>query len=340
MRFVFILSSLVFAVLTYANPMDSVRTEKRKEGLYVVHEVEEQETLYSIAKRYSGTVAGIINHNQIVDNRIEIGQVIYVLVEDDEREQIPVEPVTNPKNIHIVQQGETLYRISKLYDIRLKDLRKWNDLSDNSISPGLYLKLSKKAKLPPREEVDGIDIGISMDSVESDSLNVVDDPFADFNKYLVQTGETLLTIARKIGVTVDSLRIWNGLDGDFLKIGQQLFYRGADETKANLIIEPKKDRRTQIDENGFERIFEEGVASVIESMKTTRFLALHRSLPIGTNLEVRNLMNNQIVHVKVVGRLPSTGINKNLLLRLSQPAYDQLGILDSKSRVEVSYSKE
>ncbi|MEO1257112.1 MAG: peptidoglycan-binding protein, partial [Bacteroidota bacterium] len=91
--------------------------------------------------------------------------------------------------------------------------------------------------------------------------------------------------------------------------------------------------------DGFERVFEEGVASVIESMKTSRFLALHRTLPIGTNLKVRNLMNNQVVHVKVVGKLPSTGLNKNLLLRLSQPAYDQLGILDSKSRVEVSYSK-
>ena len=337
MRFVFILVSFLLTMGSYANPLDSVRTEKRDTVLFVVHEVEEQETLYSLANRYSSTVDGIVKHNAIVDNRIEIGQIIYVVIQD-KRKEPPVEEIIDSKDIHVVKPGETLYSISKLNDVKLKDLRKWNDLQDNAISPGMYLKLNKKAEIPQDESL--MEDLIPKDSIDQDSSQMVVDPFADFNKYLVQTGETLLTIAQKIGVTVDSLRSWNELDGDFLKIGQQLFYRGSEQSETDLIIAPKKNTRTQLDENGFERIYEEGVASVIESMKTTRFLALHRSLPIGTKLEVRNLMNNQIVHVKVVGRLPGTGINKNLLLRLSQPAYDQLGILDSKSRVEVSYSRE
>ncbi|MFK7952709.1 MAG: LysM peptidoglycan-binding domain-containing protein, partial [Ekhidna sp.] len=153
-----------------------------------------------------------------------------------------------------------------------------------------------------------------------------------------QTGETLYTIATKIGVKSDSLRKWNELNSNYLKIGQQLYYMPASDTIDDSIVKRGKSR-TQIDDDGFERVFEEGVASVIESMETSRFLALHRSLPIGTNLEVRNLMNNQVVHVKVVGRLPKTGLNRNLLIRVSQAAYDQLRILDPKSRVEVSYFK-
>ena len=74
-------------------------------------------------------------------------------------------------------------------------------------------------------------------------------------------------------------------------------------------------------------------------MNTSKYLALHRHLPIGTNIEVKNLMNGQLVHVKVVGKLPNTGLNKKLIVRLSKAAYDQLGILDSKARVEVSYFK-
>ncbi len=338
MRFVFILISLIFVMDAFGNLVDSIRSEKRKEGLYVVHEVEEEETIYSIARRYKGSVDGIIEHNQITDNRIEIGQIIHVLVEE-ELEDVPEKLDGDIEDIHVVLPKETLYRISKKYDVKLKDLRKWNDLTDNNIAPGMYLKLTKRARIPEATSEKEANTSVPIDSTERDSLKVVD-PFADFSKYLVQTGETLLTISQKIGVTVDSLKIWNGLKGDFLQIGQQLFYRGSQQTQDNLLIEPKKDTRTQLDENGFVRVFEEGVASVIESMKTKRYLALHRSLPIGTNLEVRNLMNNQVVHVKVVGRLPGTGINKNLLLRLSQPAYDQLGILDSKSRVEVSYSKQ
>lgn len=326
--------------MTFANPVDSIRAEQREEGLFIVHEVEEEETIYSIARRYGGSVGSIIKHNQIVDNRIEIGQIIYVLVEvEGPVKEVIVSENQAYENIHRVELGETLYSISKLYELKLKDLRKWNNLTDNNISPGMPLKLSKDARLPFLEQEE-LNQGSVIETVEEDSVETEEDPFANFEKYLVQTGETLSTIARKIGVSIDSLKIWNGLDSDYLKIGQQLFFKSSEEYISTSINEPKKNTRSQIDENGFERIYEEGVASVIQSMKTKRYLALHRTLPIGTNLEVRNLMNNQIVYVKVVGKLPNTGLNKNLLLRLSQPAYDQLGILDSKSRVEVSYNKQ
>lgn len=344
MRFACILGSLLVTALAFANPADSIRSEQREEGLFVVHEIEEEETIYSLAKRYGSSVSSIVKHNQIVDNRIEIGQIIYILIDEEESEVSQVEqtPVADTeRDVHRVEPGETLYSISKKYDIKLKDLRKWNNLPDNNISPGIPLKLTREAKVKITEEVNPITSTEESEETADDSLAVIEeDPFADFERYLVQTGETLSTIASKIGVGIDSLKFWNGLESDYLKIGQSLFFKPSDDVEIASINEPKKKVRSQIDENGFERMYEEGVASVIQSMKTTRYLALHRTLPIGTNLEVRNLMNNQIVHVKVVGKLPNTGLNKNLLLRLSQPAFDQLGILDSKSRVEVSYNKQ
>lgn len=338
MKFAYTLISLFVVTLTYGSPIDSLRSEQREEGLFVVHEVEQEETLYSISKRYGGSVLNIIKHNQIVDNRIEIGQIIYVLVEDVKPTQASVieDPTADLLDIHRVESGETLYSISRKYGVKLKDLRKWNKLSNNDLSLGMLIKLSKKAKL----EIDTL-VAETITKVEIAELDTAKvDSLQGFEKYLVQTGETLSTIGRKIGSSIDSLKFWNDLQSDYLKIGQQLYYKPSEEVETIDINKPKKNSRVQIDENGFERIYEEGVASVIPSMETSRFLALHRSLPIGTTLEVRNLMNNQIVHVKVVGILPNTGLNKNLLLRLSQPAYDQLGILDSKSRVEVSYNKK
>lgn len=346
MKFVCIVGSLMMAIVAFANPMDSVRAERRAEGLFIVHEVEEEETIYSIARRYGGSVIGIIKHNQIVDNRIEIGQTLYVLVENEKPAQaVVIRETPVGEDVHVVKLGETLYSISKLHDVKLKDLRRWNNLPDNAISPGMRLKLDSEVEIPDNEElkepVKPTEAPKVIEEVAEDTISSrPEDPFASFEKHLVQTGETLSTIARKIGVSMDSLKIWNSLDGDYLKIGQQLFFKDNAEGKPTTINEPTQKSRTQIDEKGFARIYEEGMASVIQSMNTSRYLALHRSLPIGTNLQVRNLMNNQVVHVKVVGKLPNTGLNKNLLLRLSQPAYDQLGILDSKSRVEVSYNKQ
>ena len=343
MKFVYTLVSLLFVSVAIANPADSVRSEQRDEGVFVVHEVEEDDTIYSLARRYGSSVLSITKYNQIVDNQIDIGQVIYVLVEKEKpNEAVPVVPIdSSNQNIHIVQPGETLYSISRKYDVKLKQLKKLNSLVNNDLSPGMQLRLNDEAEIVEQEDQQDSAPSEAVDLEEEVAeTNTIQDSFADFEKYLVQTGETLSTIARKIEVSIDSLKIWNGLNSDYLKIGQELFFKKNADLSKEELNEPTKNTRTQIDEKGFERIYEEGMTSVIESMKTNRFLALHQTLPIGTNLKVRNLMNNQVVHVKVVGKLPNTGLNKGLLLRISQPAYDQLGILDSKSRVEVSYSKK
>lgn len=343
MRFVFILFSLLVSVSGFASPLlDSLRSEQRAEGLFVIHQVEQKETLYSIARRYGGSVQQIIEHNNIIDNAIDIGQIIEILVIKEKAKPVQSKPVqkgvVKSDGIHVVKQGETLYSLSKKYDVKIRELKRWNDLKGNDLSLGMALKVSEDAgaDMDVVEETQPIEfVKPDIDTAEVEEV----DPFEDFEKYLVQTGESITSIASKIGVSLDSLRSWNELNADYLKIGQSLWFKEPEKNKDVSTVETMKGKKTRIDEDGFERTYEEGVASVIETMNTSRFLALHSSLPIGTNIEVRNLMNNQVVHVKVVGKLPKTGLNKDIMIRLSKAAYEQLGILDSKSRVEVSYYK-
>ncbi len=353
MRFVFILCSLLLFSQTSAASMDSVRTEKRPEGLFVIHEVEEEETLYSLARRYGAEVNQIILHNSIESNLIEIGQLIEIKIEERKVPEVdqdgePRESQEKTESYHIVNESETLYGISKSYGLKIKDLQKWNDLKDNYLSPGMKLRLvnqltgspkaGKTVKMVTKKQTEQSQ---SDSSKISTGIEKIKPSFDGFQNYLVQTGETIYSIAEKINVNLDSLRKWNGLQTDYLRIGQELFFKKVTLiTKGNVSsVTANKDVRSHLNEDGFERIYENGVASLIESMNTTKFLALHRHLPIGTKLEVRNIMNNQVVLVKVVGRLPDTGINKSVMIRLSKPAYDRLGILDVRSRVEVSYFK-
>ena len=341
MKCVFTLCSLLVSSIVFSSPTDSLRSEKREQGLFVIHRVEEEETIYSLSGRYGGSVRSIIKFNKIENNRIEIGQIIQILIEKEATEIID-DPVAkeSSEGIHIVKQGETLYSLSRKYGVKLRELKKWNNLDSNYLSPGMRLKTGSDVLDEDMKNISQDSITNTPPSNHLDAGNLKD-PFDGFEKYLVQTGETLYTIASKTGLNIDSLKLWNGLNNDYLKIGQELFFKKENTNSSISVTQPeKKKSRTQVDEKGFEKIYEEGVASVIESIETSRYLALHRTLPIGTHLEVRNLMNNQVVHVKVVGKLPDTGINQNILFRLSQPAYDQLGILDSKSRVEISYYKD
>jgi hypothetical protein len=54
-------------------------------------------------------------------------------------------------------------------------------------------------------------------------------------------------------------------------------------------------------------------------------------------MQVRNIMNGQSVYVRVIGQLPDTGENSNILVRLSPRAVQRLATPDSRFRVETSY---
>jgi rare lipoprotein A (peptidoglycan hydrolase) len=80
------------------------------------------------------------------------------------------------------------------------------------------------------------------------------------------------------------------------------------------------------------------MAEVIESSgESTKFLALHRSAAVGSLLQVKNPQNGQSVYVRVIGKLPPTGANENVIIRLSKRALQKLQVVDQRFRVEVSY---
>jgi hypothetical protein len=86
------------------------------------------------------------------------------------------------------------------------------------------------------------------------------------------------------------------------------------------------------------RISSSGIAEEIEgSDNSGKYLALHRSAPIGSLVQVRNAFNNQSVWVKVVGRLPDTGVNDKILIKLSSQAFTKLSPNDQRFRADVSY---
>jgi rare lipoprotein A (peptidoglycan hydrolase) len=82
---------------------------------------------------------------------------------------------------------------------------------------------------------------------------------------------------------------------------------------------------------------ENGMAASIEGEEDQTYLGMHRDIPIGTLVAVRNEMNDQVVFVRIVGKLPDTGINEKVIIRLSQGAVQQLLTIDPKFRVEISY---
>ncbi len=364
MRGFLILFFCAFAGVTSASTfsLDSIGSETKDGKTFILHEVGNNETLYSVSRKYDVPIYEIIKYNPPTEYGLDQGQVIRIPLPDrveKPKQEVVVPQVINAtetnltntetkeatgkpqvkqeKVFHIVKQSETMFSISRLYEVSIEDLKVWNELVSNNLSIGQELIVKPAAKKEPDQMLSQ---GNSRQTHE------------------VKQSETLYSISKLYDVTVAKLREWNDLVSNELSIGQLLIVAEEGEVqKATVIIEKpevkipteetvptvvridtakynvKPEKRTN-----FEEVYESGLATEIEGTSGNRkYLALHRSAKAGTIMKVKNEMNDQEVFVRVIGPLPDTSVNKNLVVKISKAAYDRLGAIDPKFRVTVSY---
>ena len=108
---------------------------------------------------------------------------------------------------YTVQKGDTYYSISKKYNISLQELYSANGIDENDV-----LKVGQVLKIPGKS---------TAENTSEKSTTTVST--AKTSNYEVVSGDTLYSISKKFGTTVDNLRSLNGLtESSVLKIGQVL----------------------------------------------------------------------------------------------------------------------
>ncbi len=161
--------------------------EEKKSELSFFHTVQAGETLYSIAKKYNVKVDALQFLNAMKNNNIEVGQKLIInpnLPSADTKEPQPV------PGYHIVRHGETLFAISKMYNISVSDLKAINTLINNDI------KIDQKLIIVPVKNNSGGEVKTPTSS-------------ADAFYYTIEKGETLFGICRKFNVSITDLRKLN-----------------------------------------------------------------------------------------------------------------------------------
>jgi LysM repeat protein len=165
--------------------------------------------------------------------------------------------------------------------------------------------------------------------------------------HIVSAKQSLLTVANLYKVTMAEIRKWNNLTSDVLKEGQRLIISAPSATtpidksallpaKASDESKPTPTTPEQADANGMRKTIETGMAELIDVPDNSgKYLALHKTAPIGTLVLVKNLANSQSIWVKVIGRLPNT--DSKLIIKLSPKAFERLNAVDKRIRAEISY---
>ncbi|MDN5200940.1 LysM peptidoglycan-binding domain-containing protein [Fulvivirgaceae bacterium BMA10] len=114
------------------------------------------------------------------------------------------------KNTHTVEQGETLYSLSKQYDVTIDELRKWNNIGKNEgIKYGQQLRVGFLNKKP---EIQAFNTALKSDIIE----------------HQVKQGETMYKIAQQYGITVQKIMELNNKKDYDLSIGEKIKVQKAD----------------------------------------------------------------------------------------------------------------
>lgn len=163
--------------------------------------VKKGDTLYGISNQFGVSVVDLKNLNNLKDNNLKIGQVL----------KISQNSGTNPDSTinYIVKKGDSLYSIARVYKTTVQEIQKLNNLKSNALSIGQELQIPE---------------------------NYVNDASANLPTYInytVKKGDSLYSIAKKYGITTDTIIKDNALKNNLLSIGQNLKIR----TKKESIVE-------------------------------------------------------------------------------------------------------
>lgn len=148
--------------------------------------VQNGDSLWKIANRFGTTINQLKSANNLTNDNLRVGQILV----------IPSSASNGDKMSYTVQSGDSLWKIANQFGITVSELKNANNLTGDNLSVGQILTI-------PGEQIDGGTV-------------------SGANTYVVKNGDSLWTIARQYGTSVNTLKSLNNLLSDNLTIGQVL----------------------------------------------------------------------------------------------------------------------
>ena len=180
------------------------------------HKVKSGETLSSIAAKYDLTIAELKDLNGLTKTKLSPKQRLKVKASETYTEIEPVQVADNKSkedeksfdegetksvaSTHVVKKGESLFSISKLYNVSVDELKKLNSLGKGNLRLGQELKLNNPV---------------------TTENQVADNP-STVTTHKVISGESLFSIAKMYDVSVEDLKKVNDLNAGGIHAGQVL----------------------------------------------------------------------------------------------------------------------
>lgn len=219
-----------------------------------IHIVKAKETLYGISKKYNISQDDLIALNPELKNGLPLGYSIKL-----KKKNLSVETKNNTLNQeitinHKVLEGETLYGISKKYNVNTSEIIKLNPSVENGINLDDILIISTKSDAKANEN-QNISKPIDAKPVETNKKEEISN---NIKTHKVVAGETIYSIANKYNISQELLIALNPNINEGLQIDTILNLSGdisnSSSTKSINVIAPNILKTNKILNNSLSKL--------------------------------------------------------------------------------------
>lgn len=262
----------------------------------LTHKVKRGETLSEIGRKYNISIAELKQINQLRGNNIAAGQELLVTaaratvetrVETKPQATLATVAQTNTTQLnttqtsatqtsttqttakqnanttvtHKVQKGETLASIAKKHNTTIAKIQAANNMQNSSIRAGQDLQIATTNNSNTSNSNTSNIAQQATPAANTQSINI------NTQKYKIERGETLLTIAQKHNMKLDDLRKLNQLSSDNIRAGQEILVPAQGQLAQANTGQDKKQIHTVAPGDSFYSISKKYGCSIDDLMK-------------------------------------------------------------------------
>jgi cell wall-associated NlpC family hydrolase len=213
----------------------------------IKHTVVSGESIYSIAKKYDVSESDIYELNPKSKGALLQLKTVLLIpnkksISKDKKEVASSKNVN--KEIHVVESGESLYKIAIKYDISLGKLKELNpDINPETIQIGDKIVIVAKKETPKPKKNQPVEVVKTDVTPVNKDANLCLDELGN-QVHTVMRGETLYKLSKKYKVSVKDLEEMNPEIVANLPVGYEVIVKTGNvelEKNQNIVVEVPKE---------------------------------------------------------------------------------------------------
>ncbi|MEH6595283.1 MAG: LysM peptidoglycan-binding domain-containing protein [Colwellia polaris] len=196
------------------------KLSKKERLAWQRYKIKNGDSLGKIAQKFNTEIDLIRQVNNVKGNQIRAGKFLlipvatasldsYLLSQNQRLAKTQNKVLAGEKRIHIVKSGDTLWDLSRAYNVSTRSIAKWNAMAPrDTIKPGQKLVIWQKA---------------AVKEISSNQLTPSEKAIMRNIQYRVRKGDSFARIADKFNVKIIDIERWNNLNRKkYLQPGQML----------------------------------------------------------------------------------------------------------------------